>query len=391
MRIAIVVHGRFHAFDLAKALIRRGHHVSLFTNYFNWEIKRFGVRGCSVHSFWLHRLLFGWSERIPFFGNLPGFEKLLCRTFGLWAAARLRKERWDLVHCWSGISEEILRDQRIKAGVKLLMRGSSHIRAQENILREERTRTGLQVKVPSPWILAREEREYALADHIRVLSEFAYNTFIKQGVSPRKIVKIPSGAPIETFRPSPEIVEARLKRIRSPEPLRVLYVGSLSFQKGLWDLKSIFSNLDPKKFRMRIIGAVAPEAKIFLSKHALPAEYLPHQFQERLPEFYAWGDLFLFPTLQDGYSQVLAQAYTSALIVLATTHCNAPELIQDGKTGWILPPRAAEVFLERLRWCDAHREELEAMVQRIYRGGLPRDWEQVSREIEAFTEKLKEE
>jgi UDP:flavonoid glycosyltransferase YjiC (YdhE family) len=31
LKIAIVVHGRFHAFDLARALLRRGHDVTLFT------------------------------------------------------------------------------------------------------------------------------------------------------------------------------------------------------------------------------------------------------------------------------------------------------------------------------------------------------------------------
>jgi hypothetical protein len=32
-KIAIAVHGRFHAFDFARALIAQGHDVTLFTNY----------------------------------------------------------------------------------------------------------------------------------------------------------------------------------------------------------------------------------------------------------------------------------------------------------------------------------------------------------------------
>ena len=32
MKIAIVVQGRFHAFDLAQALVGRGHDVTVFTS-----------------------------------------------------------------------------------------------------------------------------------------------------------------------------------------------------------------------------------------------------------------------------------------------------------------------------------------------------------------------
>ena len=33
MKIAMAVHGRFHGFDLARAMIARGHDVHVFTNY----------------------------------------------------------------------------------------------------------------------------------------------------------------------------------------------------------------------------------------------------------------------------------------------------------------------------------------------------------------------
>ena len=54
MKIAIVVHGRFHAFDLARALSERGHQVTLFTNYPQWAARRFGLGKVEVRSFWAH-------------------------------------------------------------------------------------------------------------------------------------------------------------------------------------------------------------------------------------------------------------------------------------------------------------------------------------------------
>jgi len=57
MKIAIAVHGRFEAFDLARELVRRGHKVRLLTNYPRWAVRRFGVPGECVRSFWLHGVL----------------------------------------------------------------------------------------------------------------------------------------------------------------------------------------------------------------------------------------------------------------------------------------------------------------------------------------------
>lgn len=66
MKIAIVVHGRFDAFDLARALIARGHDVTLFTNYPGWAVEPFGISKMYVRSFVLH----GVGVRV-----LPGYVR----------------------------------------------------------------------------------------------------------------------------------------------------------------------------------------------------------------------------------------------------------------------------------------------------------------------------
>ena len=57
MKIAIVVHGRWDAFDLARELDRRNLDVRLLTNYPARIVTRFGVRGQLVRSFWPHGVL----------------------------------------------------------------------------------------------------------------------------------------------------------------------------------------------------------------------------------------------------------------------------------------------------------------------------------------------
>ncbi|MDZ7380078.1 MAG: glycosyltransferase family 4 protein [candidate division KSB1 bacterium] len=389
MKIAIVVHGRFHAFDLARALVERGHEVTLFTNYPKWAVVRFGFPKERARSFWPHEVLSRANQWLHQKVRFPYLEAALHRMFGRWAAKELAKEDWDVVHPWSGISEEIL---RVRLGkVSFLTRGSAHIRVQTRLLEEEEKRVGRVLEKPSTWMMAREEREYELADAITVLSTFAYNTFISEGIAPAKLRLLPLGARLDAFRPAPDAVEARRRRILSGAPLRVLYVGAISYRKGLQDLSAVVRRLGHRGFEFRFVGPQSPEAAPLTVELQGHATFVPKQPQPNLPRTYAWGDVFVFPTVEDGYAQVLAQAAASGLPILATTNCAGPDLIREGQSGWVLPIRCPEAFVERLLWCHEHRAALAAMVERIPAEFQPRDWADVAADFEAICQQALEE
>jgi hypothetical protein len=43
--------------------------------------------------------------------------------FGRWLATEVAKEEWDVVHCWSGVSEELLEAFKDRPARTILMRG----------------------------------------------------------------------------------------------------------------------------------------------------------------------------------------------------------------------------------------------------------------------------
>ena len=382
MKIAIVVQGRFHAFDLARALLDRGHAVTLFTNYPGWAVERFGISRRHVRSFTLHGALVRILGRLSAARWWPAHEALLHTLFGRWAAVELAREPWDVIHCFSGISEELLRVPELASIPRLLMRGSAHIRAQARLLAEEEQRTGHPLDRPTPWMLAREEREYQLADQIIVLSSFAQATFVAEGVAPERVTLVPLGVDTAAFRPIAQIVEQRSQRILAGEPLRVLYVGALSLQKGMWDLAQIVASVDPQRFAFQLIGAPSPEIRPLLPRLQRHARLLPRQPHNSLPGHYSQADMFLFPTIQDGFAVVVTQALASALPIITTLNCSGPDCITEGATGWIVPIRAPEACIERLQWCDTHRHEVAAMVRRSYAEFQPRDWSAVAADFE---------
>ena len=55
------------------------------------------------------------------------------------------------------------------------------------------------------------------------------------------------------------------------------------------------------------------------------------------------------PSLEEGFPIAALDAMAAGLPVVATSVGGVPELIEDGKTGWLVPPRDAEALASRLR------------------------------------------
>jgi glycosyltransferase involved in cell wall biosynthesis len=60
-------------------------------------------------------------------------------------------------------------------------------------------------------------------------------------------------------------------------------------------------------------------------------------------------DVFVMPSLEEGFPIAALDAMAAGLPVVATSVGGVPELIEDGKTGCLVPPRDAEALASRIR------------------------------------------
>ncbi len=388
MRIAFVVPGRFHALQLANGLIRRGHEVTLFTNCPRWYIERFDRSLKDVRSCLSHAALSRVASVLPSAALRQYCGLQLCALLGRWAAREVRPGDWDCVHCYSGVSKELLENLEASGTPSLLFRGSAHIRTQARLLNEESARTGASVEGPGDGMVEREEREYQLATKILTLSSFAQQTFTTEGVPAERVAMVPLGVSAALFSASDQIVEQRSERILSGAPIRVLYVGALSMRKGCWDLAQIIQRLPAQRFEWRLIGPVTPEVRPLLPVLRKHAQLLPPQPHAELRKWYAEADIFLFPTIEDGFAAVLIEAQANALPLLTTTNCAGPDLISNGRNGWVLPIRNPEAFVVCLQWADEHRPQLAEMVRYLHKNNQLRTWDHAASDFEAIAASL---
>jgi colanic acid/amylovoran biosynthesis glycosyltransferase len=378
MRIGIAVHGRFHAFDLAAALLRTGHDVQLLTNYPRSRVAHW-FPAERTHSYLRHGVLSRVARTLAR-GEPPRLlEAQLKCMFGRWAARRLVAQQLDVMHCWSGVAEESLRARKAQT-TGSVARLSAHIRGQFDLLAEEETRVGRRLEKPSPWIIAREEREYQLADRIVVPSEFARQSFVKYGIPAARLALLPFAFTAPAFRADARSIEQRAQRIRSGAPLRIVYTGILSFRKGMHDMLTVLQTLGPR-MQFRLVGPALKECADFVRAAQRYADVQPAIPETRLRDVYDWGDIFLLPTIEDGFAVVLAQAQAAGLPILATTNCGAPDIIAGGGQGWIVPVRNAQAIIDQLRRCDEQRATVAAMVEQLYAQPPARTWDDMAREF----------
>ncbi len=212
------------------------------------------------------------------------------------------------------------------------------------------------------WELSLPEDDYqrlcaepAMAEQILVASSFTRQTLVENGTDPSRIKVIPYGVDTRRFQPTPE------PPTRSSGRLQLLFVGRINQRKGISYLVEALRLLGPSApVHLTICGRVVDDLAIF-RPYADQITVQPDVSEQELRAAYQQADLFVFPSVAEGFGQVLLEALASGLPILSTTHTAAPDLIDSGQQGFVVEPRRPDLLAERIEWALTHREELAAM------------------------------
>jgi glycosyltransferase involved in cell wall biosynthesis len=213
---------------------------------------------------------------------------------------------------------------------------------QDSILREEFARWGDQFSGIDRRFVDKEEDEYEAADVITVPSEFALRSFIAMGIRSDKLRKIPYGVDLSTFG-----------KVATPATDRftVLFVGQVSFRKGVPHLLHAFARVRHARKRLRIVGGLQPEMKRYFERFppTPDVEIVGHLPQAHLRSVMSEAHVLVLPSVEEGLALVQAQALACGCPVIGTLSSGAADLFTDGVEGFIVPPRDPAVIAERLQ------------------------------------------
>lgn len=255
---------------------------------------------------------------------------------------------------------------------------TGHWRAAQRLLQSEYNRwPDWIVTMPgfkdSSSKLAHKDEELKLADQIFVASQFTANTLNEFPESLAPINVVPYGFP-------PVGSPKRYRNKSSKEPLRLLFVGKLSQQKGIADLFKAVDHFR-NKVTLTVVGhkvtASCPALDEALSRHHwIPS--LPHQGVLQLMREH---DIVVFPSLFDGFGLVITEAMSQGTPVIASDRCAGPDLIEHGRNGWLVAAASTVSLEESIEHLIANPDEIAEAGRAATETARQRPWDVYGREL----------
>ncbi|MCI0410863.1 MAG: glycosyltransferase family 4 protein, partial [Acidobacteria bacterium] len=147
----------------------------------------------------------------------------------------------------------------------------------------------------------------------------------------------------------------------------VVFVGALSPVKGIGCLLDAFSEVHiyAPEARLEIVGE-GPLRRAIQARRdrTLPLQRIELLGQLSQMEVKASLDraaVLVLPSLSEGLGRVLIEAMARGLPVVASRTGGIPELVEDGKTGFLVEPGDGKGLAERILWLFEHQEEARAI------------------------------
>ena len=210
-----------------------------------------------------------------------------------------------------------------------------------------------------------KDLELQAADHVVVPSRFVRDTLREHPGMKATIDVLPYGAPpVRLEFPASRGTSSRLK---------VLYVGQLSQRKGISYLFAAMRSLADVA-TLTLVGPRAAADCPALTDALHHHTWLGTLSHQRVLEVMAEHDVFVFPSLFEGFALVILEAMAQGLPVIATVNSGGTEVIVDGSNGFIVPIRDADAIARRISELAEDRDRLRQISAAALRTAEEMSW-----------------
>lgn len=187
-----------------------------------------------------------------------------------------------------------------------------------------------------------KDEELSLADHIFVASSFTKETLLSYPGTLAKISVIPYAFPNPFLERQYDSMQGR--------KMKLLFVGGLSQRKGIANILEAVKDLSAR-VELTIIGKKITDDCVPLNNGLKVHRYIPSLPHNEILMEMRNHDVFLFPSLFEGFGLVVTEAMSQGTPVITTNRTCGPDLIVHGSNGWIVEAassKALRIQIERL-------------------------------------------
>jgi glycosyltransferase involved in cell wall biosynthesis len=201
------------------------------------------------------------------------------------------------------------------------------------------------------WKSWREECD--LADRIIVNSQWSRSCLLKAGVNDSKLFVIPLG--YESPITDTPVTRQYPPQFSPRRPLRVLFLGQINLRKGIARLLNVARSFQSQPVEFLMVGPVQITIPEDLRSNRKIRWFGPVR-RNSVRDYYDLADVFILPTLSDGFGLTQLEALAHRLPVIASRQCG--EVVIDRVNGLLLEEPTAAAIEEALRSCLHNPDQL---------------------------------
>ncbi len=187
------------------------------------------------------------------------------------------------------------------------------------------------------------------ADRFIVVSEVLRETLLSSyKIPPDKVIKIYNGIELNEYRPNGKGVRSQKSEVRSEFGLSkdapvIGAIGRMVWQKGfeylIESIPEIIKTLPKSKILIVGDGPLREGIEALSKEFRVRDNVIFAGFRSDIKEILSALDLFIIPSLSEGFPMVTLEAMAMAKPIVATNIDGITEQIRDGVDGILVPPK----------------------------------------------------
>ena len=385
MKIIVAHEGKQHSFRTAEALLQKGYLFKYITTIYDkphsltrmvkWLLRGDAKKKCASHrtetlpddmvvqyceGIGLLRLFL---SKIPFlYKYFPHYYDWLHDSFGKKVAEFAIKNNVDAVimydtnanECWKILKErapQIKRIQDVSIANRLFMK--------ENFIKDMEQTHDASIKEEQIYLwnennCKRFLEEINDSQYFLIASNVVKRSMMFSGVKEEQMFMAPYGVDCSKFN----FVQKQPLKL----PLKLVYVGQVTYRKGIHHLLKVMDRFSENDVELYLAGGYS-ETTPFVQeyKNRRNIHFLGFVTRDVLASLYQKSDVFVFPTLGEGYGMVILEALSCGVPCIVSDLAGGDDAIIEGYNGFKFKAGDDDDLYNKILWFMNHPEILPEM------------------------------
>lgn len=382
MKIIVVHEGKQHSFRTAEALLQKGYLYKYITTIYDkphslTRIVKHLLRGDAKKKCASHRdealpdsmvlqycewkgLLRLFLSKIPaLYKHFPRYYDWLHDSFGRKVAEYAIRNNVDAVimydtnanECWKILKEkapQIKRIQDVSIANRLFMK--------ENFIKDiERTNDeDIKVEQAELWDennCKRYLEEILDSEYFLIASNVVKRSMMFSGVRSEQMFMAPYGVDFNKFN--------FVQKQALQKPLKLVYVGQVNYRKGIHHLLKVMDSFKGDEVELFLAGGYTDTTPFYQQyKDRKNIHFLGFVTRDVLATLYQKCDVFVFPTLGEGYGLVILEALSCGVPCIVSDLAGGDDAIIEGYNGFKFEAGNDVDLKNKIQWFLDNPEKL---------------------------------